>query len=246
MRTLGITFGAAALSLVAGAVLADPTVAKAPKLCDGVYGAVSALTDYRFDGFSESNRAPTGQATFYCYRNDGWFVGTTVTGVDFLDAPRTPFEADWYAGRQLTLSKTWKLNLELLYASFPAKRAPGPSYDLVEPQAELIHTKGRLMVGAIAGWEDNVAGDGQEWHAKTEASYQLAPWLSLSGHAGRFFAASGGDHDHDHWDVGATATWKRASLDLRYGGTDEPLDQCFYTDWCRPGAYATFTWRLAP
>ena len=78
------------------------------------------------------------------------------------------------------------------------------------------------------------------------AAYALTPWLSLSGHAGRFLAASGADHDHDHWDIGAAAKWRRLTLDARYGGTDQPLARCFFTDWCRPGAYASLSYRLLP
>jgi len=244
MKTI---FTALALTLCASAAVADPAGA-APKPigpCAGIYASVSGLSDYRFDGFSESNRQPTWQATAYCYRADGFFAGATFTGIDFGDTPRTPFEADSYIGRQLKLHG-FTATIDLLYASFPDKRSPGPSYDLLEPQIEVTRRFQRLTLGALAGWETDVSGGGQEWHLKASAAYALTPWLSLSGHAGRFLAASGADHDHDHWDVGATATWRRLTLDARYGGTDQPLSQCFYTNWCKPGAYASLSYRLLP
>ena len=74
----------------------------------------------------------------------------------------------------------------------------------------------------------------------------MTPWLTVNSHVGWFFAATGADHNHDHWDVGATATWRRLSLDARYGGTDLPLSKCFFTDWCRAGPYASLSYRLYP
>lgn len=241
MRTY--PFLAALLALGAAPALADPATPKSP--CDGVYLSAAALSDYRFDGLSESNRSPTWQVTGYCYRNDGYFVGTTLTGVNFEDTPRTPLEADWYGGRQFQWDGA-KVTLEAFYAWFPVKRAPGPSYDIFEPQAEVSRSFKRLTLGALAGWETDISGGGQEWHMKASAAYALTSWLSVNGHAGRFFAASGGDHDHDHWDIGAIAKWRRLSLDARYGGTDLPFAECYYTRWCEPGASASVTWRILP
>jgi uncharacterized protein (TIGR02001 family) len=242
-----VTTAAAVLGLGAGAALADPAPS-APKPigpCAGVYASVAGLSDYRFDGVSESNHAPTWQVTAYCYRNDGFFAGTTLTGANFEDTPRTHFEADWYVGRQV-LWRGAKVTATLLYASFPDKRAPGPSYDIVEPQLEVSRDFKRLTLGALANWETATSGGGQEWHVKGAAAYAVAPWLSLSAHAGFFFAARGADHDYDAWDVGATATWRRFSLDARYAGTDRPVSQCYFTDWCQSGPSVSLSYRLLP
>lgn len=248
MKPISLT-GASALAfcLVATAAGADPSPSPPHPIgpCAGVYASLAGLSDYRFDGFSESNHHPSWQVTAYCYRDDGFFAGTTLTGVDFEDRPRTRLEADWYAGRQLRWRGA-KVTLELLYATFPDKRTRGPSYDLVEPQADVSRGFGRLTLGALASWETNASGTGQAWRVEATAAYALAPWLSLSGQAGRFFAARGADSDHDAWDVGATATWRRLTLDARYGGTDQPLAQCFYTNWCMPGPYVSVSYRVYP
>ncbi|HEY2707543.1 MAG TPA: TorF family putative porin [Caulobacteraceae bacterium] len=233
-----------AASAAASGAHADPAPHKLGP-CDGIFASAAALSDYRFDGFSESNRHPSWQVTAFCYRNDGYFAGTTVTGVDFEDNPRTPVEADWYAGRQFQ-SHGFTTTLELLYASFPGKRAPGPSYDLFEPQVEVARTYKRLKLSGLVGWESDMSGAGREWHLKGSATLTLASWLTVSGHVGRFVGASGVDNDHNHFDVGATATWRRFSLDARYGGTDQPLQQCYYTNWCKPGASVSLTYRLYP
>jgi uncharacterized protein (TIGR02001 family) len=237
----------AGAAIAASAANADPPPAPKPVgPCAGAFVSEAGMTDYRFDGFSESDRQPTWQVTAYCYRNDGYFVGTTVTGIDFLDTPRTPLEADWYVGRQVSLRGGWKLTGELFYASFPGKRVPGPSYDIVEPQLEVSRSLGRLTLSGDVAFEDSVSGGGHEWRLKGAASYALKPWLTASGGFGRFVGATGADHDDDFWDVGVTATRRRLSLDLRYGGTDRPPAQCFFTRWCEPGFYATLAYRVWP
>ena len=238
---------AAVLAMLGGAATADPATATPKPIgpCAGVYASVAGLSDYRFDGFSESNHQPTWQVTAYCYRNDGFFAGTTVTGIDFEDTPHTDFEADWYVGRQVQWRGA-KVTATLLYASFPDKRAPGPSYDIVEPELEISRGFSHWTLGALASWETDTSGGGQAWHVKGSVAYALTSWLSLSGHAGRFFAAHGADHDYDAWDVGATATWRRFSLDARYAGTDRPPSQCFFTDWCKAGPYASLSYRFYP
>ncbi len=130
-----LTMGA--LLALAGVVAAaaDPAAPPPGRIgpCDGTFVSLSGLTDYRFDGFSESNRGPTlVQVTAYCYRSSGVFVGTQLTGIDFEDQPRTPVEADIYLGRQLRWRGT-SVTFDLLYSAFPGKRAPGSSYDIVEP-----------------------------------------------------------------------------------------------------------------
>ncbi|HLY80229.1 MAG TPA: TorF family putative porin [Caulobacteraceae bacterium] len=242
-----ILTAAATAALGASAAFADPPPPAPQPIgpCAGAFASVTGLSDYRFDGFSESNHHPTWQVTAYCYRNDGFFAGTTLTGVDFEDTPRTDFEADWYVGRQVQWRGA-KVTAELLYASFPDKRAPGPSYDILEPQIEVSRGFQRLTLGASVSWETSVSGGGQQWHAKASATYALTPWLSLSAHAGRFFAAHGADHDYDAYDIGATATWRRLSFDARYAGTDRPPEQCFFTTWCQPGPSVSLSYRLWP
>lgn len=245
MKPNQLLLASALAPLFATAAYADPAPPHPIGPCDGAYASVAGLSDYRFDGLSESNHQPTWQVTAYCYRNDGAFAGLQLTGIDFEDTPRTPVEADWYLGRQFQFRGA-NVTATLLYASFPGKRAPGPSYDILEPQVEVTRTFRRLKLSALGSWETTLATGAFEWHAKAGASYALTPWLSVSGHAGRFFGATGGDHDYDQWDAGATATWRRLSFDVRYGGTDRPLEDCFYTNWCQPGPSVSLSYRLLP
>lgn len=244
MRPLAIPI-LAGLALAATAALAEPA-ARPPSLnhpCAAVYVAATVLSDYRFDGFSESNRRPTWQGIVYCYRTDGWYGGVELTGVDFLDQPRTRLETDVLAGRHIAV-KGSDLNLGVLYTVFPDKRAPGPSYDMVALQAELSHTVKKLTLKGEIAWLDYLGPSEKGWHAKGTAEYAATPWLKLSGHIGEIWVEDRADRPH--WDVGATATWRRLSLDLRYGGTDLKPAQCYFTRWCSPGPSVGVTYTLSP
>jgi uncharacterized protein (TIGR02001 family) len=211
--------------------------------CDAVYLAISGLSDYRFDGFSESNRSPTLQSNAHCFRKDGFYAGAVGTRVDFEDQPPTRWEVDYYVGRHLPFYGA-DLNIEVLYASFPTQRTMGPSYAILEPQVELTKRWGRFTLSQQVAWSPNYSGAGQAWHLKTGASVKLFPWLDASGHVGRLWIAHG--FDRNHYDAGVTARWKRLSLDVRYGGTDLKRSQCYYTNWCAPGFASTLTYRLLP
>ena len=231
----------AALAAFAAEAQADPA-APSPKLgpCDAVWFAASATSDYRYDGFSESNREPTWQVNLHCWRTDGFYAGTELTGVNFEDHPRTGYEADFYAGKHI---KLWAsdLNLEVLFATFPSQRTGGPSYGFAEPSAELSHDFGKLKLSSLVGWSPNDSGNaGQAWHVRQTAAYALTDWLFVSGHLGRWWIARG--VDRDHYDIGATTRWRHFSLDVRYGGTDLPLTRCYYTQWCAPGPSVTLTY----
>ena len=208
--------------------------------CAAYYVAASMISDYRFDGFSESNREPTWQVNLHCYRTDGFYAGTVLTGVNFEDRPRTTLETDFYVGKHVPVAGS-DLNLELLEVWFPNQRTGGPAYGLFEPEAEVSRTFGRLTLKAQLAWSPNYSSNsGESWHQKATASFALTDWLSISGHYGRITIERG--FERHHFDIGATAKWRELSLDARYGGTDLKKPQCYYSNWCAPGASVTVTW----
>jgi uncharacterized protein (TIGR02001 family) len=208
--------------------------------CAAYYVAASLVSDYRFDGFSESNRQPTWQVNLHCYRTDGFYAGAVLTGVNFRDQPRTTLETDFYFGKHIPIVGS-DLNLELLDVWFPNQHTGGPGYGFVEPEAEFSHSVGRLTLKALLAWSpDYSSHTGVSWHEQATAAFDLTRWLSVSGHYGRITIERG--YARNHFDIGATAKWRGFSLDARYGGTDLAKAQCDYTNWCAPGAAVTATW----
>ena len=80
--------------------------------------------------------------------------------------------------------------------------------------------------------------------AEGEAAYALRPNLSLKAGVGRRWIERG--HDRTYWNIGATATWKQLSLELRYEDTDLTPAQCGFTDWCQPSVIGTLRVDLPP
>jgi len=217
-----------------------PFVPRKNDPCAAYYVAASIVSDYRFDGFSESNLQPTWQVNLHCYRTDGFYAGTVLTGVNFEDRPRTTLETDFYVGRHVPVAGS-DLNLELLEVWYPNQHTGGPAYGLFEPEAELSHRFGKLTLKALVAWSPNYSSNsGTSWHEKAGAEFALTDWLSVSGHYGRITIERG--VSRHHFDVGATAKWRSLSLDARYGGTDLAKPQCYYTNWCAPAAAVTATW----
>lgn len=229
------------------AILAGATLSAAPPASptSGLYVGLTGMSDYRYDGFSESNLSPTWQITLHYFRSDGYYAGTVITHVIFLDQPPTHTEVDLYLGKHIPVAGM-DLNLEVLFTTFPDQHTNTPSYGFVEPEVGLAKTFRKLTVESQVGWSPLYSGAlGQALHLKGTASYAVTDWLRVSGHAGRLWVEHGGK-SRDLFDVGATATWKKLSFDARYGGTDLTRDDCYFTNWCRAGAYFTLTYQLSP
>jgi uncharacterized protein (TIGR02001 family) len=224
--------------LLAAFILVVPFAARA----DGwgyLYFAAKATSDYRFHGFSESNRRPTVQGNVHWVAPDDWYLGVFTSAVNFRDRS-TSYEIDLYGGRHFRVGVD-DLNLEVLTYTFPDKAGPTPTYNAVQLSAELTHAFGDLKLsGKLAGKRAH-AGLGYE--ADIFASYAVLPWLTASGTAG--YQHGAGSFPSTNWDAGLTAAWGRHWLvDVRYSGTDRSKARCYFTNWCATGLSATVTWQF--
>jgi uncharacterized protein (TIGR02001 family) len=232
------------LALISGlwASAVHAQAAAPARLCDGVFATVTLTSDYRYEGLSSSNRRPTWQGLAHCYRSDGAYAGVLVTGIDYLDTPRTRAEIDLYAGRRFRRGR-WELNLELLYSAFRPPRTSGSGYDLIEPEIELARTAGRATWTTKVGLAWN-ATTRRTWHFSQGLGYRLTPWLTANSRLGAVLSERG--MDRRYGEIGLTASWRRLSLEARYVVTDRSRGQCYGLNWCEDGATAAVTYRLLP
>jgi uncharacterized protein (TIGR02001 family) len=214
-----------------------------PAAADGwgyLYAAAKLTTDYRFHGFSESNRRPTAQGNVHWVAPDQWYLGTVVSGVEFRDGS-TSYEVDLYGGRHFYFGAN-DLNLEVLAYTFPDKAGPSPTYNAVQASAELTHDfgDGLKLAGKLEGKQ---AHAGQGFEGDVSASYVITPWLTASGVAG--YQAGASRTGRFNWDAGLTAAWGEHWLfDARYGGANSSKPHCYYTNWCASGFSATVTYQF--
>src|SRR4249919_2632937 len=91
-------------------------------------GYVTAVSEYRFRGISNSDRHPTLQGAVNWQNEDGFYAGAWASGVDFNDVGSTAIELDLYAGKHIDLGGT-DLNLEAYYYAYPDKDNALPEYN---------------------------------------------------------------------------------------------------------------------
>ncbi len=203
-----------------------------------LYGAVKLTTDYRFHGFSESNRRPTVQGNLHWVAPQNWYVGMVASGIDFRDGS-TSYEIDLYGGRHFYFGDN-DLNLEVLTYMFPDHAGPSPGYNAIQTSAELTHSFGDFK---LAGkFQLKHAHFGQGFESDASASWALTPWLTASGIVGYQQGAKA--FHRMNWDIGLAATWDSFVFDARYSGTDTPKSRCYYTNWCATGFSATITYQF--
>jgi len=204
-----------------------------------VFPSLFLTSDYRYDGQSLSGHEPTVQASLYWWRPDQFYAGVWMSGVDFSDLgdPTTSFEVDVYGGRNLYIGRM-ELTLEGMYSFFPDKNIPGPTYDFVTVKARLRRSVGALTIGSAISWIPDAPYDGGPgWRVTAEGSYAWAAWLKTGGRIGHRW--SGRAADRTFWDMGATSTWKKVSIDLRYTDTNLGFTECGGVSLCEAGVAAT-------
>jgi len=121
----------------------------------------------------------------------------------------------------------------------PDKNVPGPTYNFFTAKTRLRRSVERLTFGGAPGWIPDAPYDGgPAWRAVAEASYRWTGWLKTGGQIGHRWTAR--SIDRTFWDAGATAAWKKMSIDVRYSDTNLGVIECGGVNWCAAGIAATF------
>lgn len=204
-----------------------------------LFPSVFLTSDYRYEGQSLSGHEPTVQVSLYWWRPDKFYAGVWMSRVDFSDLgdPTTSVEVEVYGGRNFSIGRT-ELTLEGMYSLFPDKDVPGPTYDFVTAKAGLRRSVRALTLGSAFAWTPDAPYDGgPAWRVIEEASYRWTPWLKTGGKVGRRWSARA--TDRTFWDIGATTTWRKVSIDVRYSDTNLGLVECGGVNWCQGGVTAT-------
>ncbi|HUO98759.1 MAG TPA: TorF family putative porin [Rhizomicrobium sp.] len=262
MRLTGLklTCAAAALLGLGATAYADDTAAAAPAAPD--WGKVSAYvavqSDYRFRGISQNDRNIDPEGSINWSGPMGFYAGTWVAKTNWSGVAYSPtdgasptVEVDLYGGKHFDLDGT-DLNIEAYYYSYPdANKNILLTYaSYYETIVQLSHTFDKLTLTATgANSPEWSLHGGTAWYAEGTASYALDDWLSVSGNLGHQWVQRA-PSDYTHWDIGATATWKSWSLDVRYIGNDISKANCSFwigtgTGSCADTVVATLTFNIS-
>jgi uncharacterized protein (TIGR02001 family) len=214
---------------------ADPS----PGDWTGLFAQASLLSDYRYYGFSESNRKPTYWLNLHAVLPDGFYLGAVAIGVKFNDRGNTQHELDYYGGKHIVWDNN-DLNLAFLVDTFPDQHTGTPSYGFFQTSAEFAHHFDALTLSAKEAWSPNYSsGTGTAWITSVKAAYDFTEWLSADGETGDLTIERG--PERHYWSVGATAKWKFVTLGLHYEGNDLTTPQCYYTNWCKSAWVASLS-----
>jgi uncharacterized protein (TIGR02001 family) len=236
------------LALSAAALVAAATL-PAPLACagewGGIFSAVTLTSDYRYQGVSSSDNHAALQGYIHYWRSDGWYAGLFVTQVDFND-DGTSYELDFYGGKTIKLDGKTELKLQGLYTTFPDNRTPGPTYDFVQASIAVTHRNGPLTVSGLTSYVPEASyGSGEAWRLEGEAAYAVSPRLTLKALAGRRWIERG--LDRTYWSLGAAASWKRLTFEVRYVDTNLSKARCGCNpDICGPALVGSITASLPP
>jgi uncharacterized protein (TIGR02001 family) len=259
-------------------VKAAPAPAPVSSPFDMAVGA-AVMSDYNFRGVSQSNRGPSAGAYFEPQFNTGFgtlYVGLAGWAIDWPGEASYGFtdpsaEIDLYGGWR----KAWgplSIDLGAIYYYYPKETFNGftTDSDFYEIYAKAgYEVASGLTVGANVFYtpdllnysESFAAGDVDAVYGSATGKWVL-PWTTgpvgayISGELGHWWiddgnwsAAGLGDPSYTYWNAGIAFTYKAITLDLRYHGTDQSVQDCANfllvsvgnasNDWCNDTFIAT-------
>src|SRR5687767_13524486 len=131
----------------------------------GIFSAVTYASEYRFQGFSSSDRQPAVQGYVHWYRPDDSYLGAFASTVDYGYAQSPNVEIDVYAGKNWRFDKRrTELKAEVMAHLFPDDETPGPTLNFVTTKLALRRFQGPLnFAGMVAFVPDAAFISGRSW-----------------------------------------------------------------------------------
>jgi uncharacterized protein (TIGR02001 family) len=233
-----------AAAIAATPALADDPAAPPPDFT--INGSVTATTDYRFRGISQTDRNGAIQGSLSVSHKSGFYAtiwassvnGYVTAAQDYVNGThggQASVEMDLIGGFKKTYKGT-TFDIGALYYFYPKTKLAGDptSSDFIEPYFDISHTFGPLTAKATVNYapkqkalsldqvgpaKDNVylAGDFSVAVPKTP--------ISLSAHIGHswgpsWLATFNGKDEYTDWNLGASYTWKMLTFTAQYVDTD--------------------------
>lgn len=220
MKRLFIFISAAVLG---GGFAAVPAAAQVSIGGVSVTGKVTATTDYRFRGISQSDGDPALQGGLTVEHNSGFYVGafaSTIAG----NLGTGDYELSGYVGYTREILPATDIDVGVQLYGYPDHGGPGDA-SYFEPYAAIRHTLGPVTaeVGAAYAPAQDALGDRDSLHVYGDVSGGLIILpITVSARIGhtsgpaRFTGAS----DYTDWRVGAEYKMGLVTFGVDYVDTD--------------------------
>ncbi|WP_226646457.1 TorF family putative porin [Microbulbifer variabilis] len=112
---------------------------------------VNLTTDYTFNGVSQTQNDPALQASLDYGFDNGWYVGTWASNVDFAGEDDTNLEWDFYTGKFMQLTDKVSLDTGIAYYTYHGDDDVSRDYDYPEAYAKLGYSSD-LGESEVNGW----------------------------------------------------------------------------------------------
>ncbi|WP_286240622.1 TorF family putative porin [Neptuniibacter halophilus] len=201
-----------------------------------VSATASVVSDYVYNGVSQTDSNPALQGSVDWYNDAGFYVGAFASQIDFTPAglPDAELEFDLYAGYAGTINDDLSFDLGYAYYTYPGADDDGFESDYGEFYGSLTY-KGNTTLKLA--YSDNYSFDvGGSYLLMLSHSIDLGHDLSLTleaSHTELLDSGNGqdvywfGDNEINHW--GATLSKSVGGFDMALGYTDTDADQAFDT-----------------
>jgi len=199
-----------------------------------ISGNVALTSDYRFRGISQSNRDGAIQGGFDLGFENGIYVGTWGSSVNFNDTDQYDgsLELDYYAGWALPVSDNVGIDVGYIYYDYPDDDDDTAAYWEVYGKVSLWD----LTVGL--NYSDNYYGGTKNlYYWSADYSLGLLDNLSLDLHVGYSdldkdggFLANDEDSYTDY-SAGLTTTFWAVDWSVAYVGTNLDKKDAWNTKW---------------
>ena len=234
-KNLSIATGLLAVSLIATPAFSEDvteSLAPSPWPVEILYGA-KLTSDYNLRSVSQTQGQPAVQSYAEINLENGLYAGFWASNVDF-EATDPYAEFDYYGGLRHSFGKL-TLDGGYVYIDYIGED-PGPELDFWK-----IYGIGKyaltddITVGANFFWTDSFIGfNGIEGpHSSAFASIALPQFglpesvgTYLSGEIGKQWISDDFAPEYTFWNAGVGFTYKAATLDLRYTGSDLSASGC--------------------
>jgi uncharacterized protein (TIGR02001 family) len=212
-------------------------------------GTFTIQSDYRYRGISQNSKEVAPQAAATVSFPAGFYVSAWASKVNW-GGNNPSYELDLFGGKHFDLDGT-DLNVMAYYYSYPDYRpGAGPAASYYETIAQLTHNFGPIAVTVTGSNSPNWSLDGGTgWYLAGLFTVPVTDWLSFSANVGHQWVEKA-PSDYTHFDIGATATYRSWSLDVRYASTDIGNAACgaFWMatpNACSGGFVATINYNVA-
>lgn len=195
-----------------------------------ISSTVNVVSDYTFNGVSQTQEKPALQASFDYAADNGFYAGTWASNVDFGGEDDTNIEWDFYAGQYFQLNNKLGLDTGIAYYTYHGDSASS-SYNYPEAYAKFnyVSTLGTSEFNLWYSW-DYFGLDVGHSIAMVAHTIEVAPNHSVKFTFDRSMSNDrnvwswDNKKNYNHYRIAYMTTWNDFNVDLAVEDTSMDLD----------------------